>query len=209
MFPSRLSGMRFLLMAVLVVCSVSVASAAPIFIQIDPRTTFLRTDSGDFSGVYFVDFSVLGISAGNTLYLQTLGDFCMGYGAGCTEYAVPLIAAFTSSNTLGDRANLNRLTAIASEAPGVVTGRTYYANLTTDIPQDFAIPLGSPMSVVVPTGARYLAVGVTDSWYRDNSDPDGDLRLQLDVSRTPEPSTVVLLASGVGVLVAFRRRRRA
>jgi len=207
MFTSRLSGWRFLLVAVLALGAVSVASAAPILVSIDPRTTFLRTDAGDSYGVYFVDFSALGINAGDTLYLQTLGDFCMSSGAGCTEYAVPLIAAFASTNTLGDRANLNRLTAIASAAPGVVTGNTYYETLTTDISQDFAIPVGSPMSVVVPAGALYLAVGVTDSWYTDNSDPDRDLQLQLDVSRIPEPGTVVLLASGFGLLVAFRRRR--
>ena len=92
--------------------------------------------------------------------------------------------------------------------PGVVTGNTYYGNLTTDISQDFEVPVGSPMSVVVPGGALFLAVGVTDSFYGDNSDPNGNLKLQLDVSRIPEPGTVLLLASGFGLLAAFRRRRR-
>jgi len=205
----RVSGLRVFLVAVLMLAGVAVLSAAPILVPIDPRTTFLRTDVGDSYGVYFVDFNSLGILGGDTLYLQTLGDFCMGNGAGCTEYAVPLVAAFTSTNTLGDRANLDRLSAIASSAPGVVTAPTFYSALTTDIAQDFTVPLASPLSVVVPTGALYLAVGVTDSYYTDNSDPDGDLKLQLDTSQIPEPGTVLLLASGLGLLVAFRRRRRA
>ncbi len=205
----RMLKSRFLILTALMVVALGVANAAPIFIAINPQTSFLRTDPGDASGVYFIDFSSLGIVAGDTLLLQTVGDFCMGSGSSCPEYAVPLIAAFTSGTTLGPQADLYRITPISSGAPGVTTGNTYYSSLTTDIDNDFEIPLGSPLAVVVPGGAAYLAVGVTDTWYKDNSDPTSDLGIMLEVSQVPEPGTILLLASGIGLMVAFRRRRKA
>ena len=91
--------------------------------------------------------------------------------------------------------------------------------MDTTIPDDFFIPLGPGASIVVPVGAEYLVVGVLDSFYADNTDPGNSLGVDLKVDPTydfgdsgvPEPSTVLLLLSGLAGLYAFRRiqsRRR-
>ncbi len=210
---SRRSSPKMLLLLVMALSLVGVATATPIFHGIDPTSTFLRTDSTDTSvGPVFVNLSAYGISPGMTISLQTLGDMCFGAGDPCTEIASPLVGVFTTGTfPLGSTSELNRLIGPIGPPSGItslVTGETWYEHLTTDIPQDFAISVGSPLSVVVPDGANYLALGVADSFYADNSDPNQDLGVVLDAEAIPEPGTLTLLALGVGMLLVGGLRRK-
>jgi len=187
-----------------------VAQAAPIFHGILPTDTFLRTDSFDTpTGPVWIYLSSYGIAPGSTVYLQTVGDLCFG-GDPCVEQELPLTLVFAADNSQGARSELDQLTAIGPPAgiPSRVTGNTWYQDLTTDIAQDFDVPIGSWLSVEVPAGAGFLAVGLADSYYADNSDADGNLGILLDTEPIPEPGTFLLLASALGaVLLGIRRKR--
>jgi hypothetical protein len=49
-----------------------------------------------------------------------------------------------------------------------------------------------------------LAVGVIDSFYKDNADPDENLGI-LAENVVPEPGTWLLFGAGLGALVVARR----
>jgi hypothetical protein len=187
-----------------------VAQAGVIFFPVDATDTYLRTDQAPFAdslatGPVFINLSALGAVPGWILRLQTMGDLCYT-NVGCVQLSLPLVAAFTSSTSLGATSVLDRITAISSGAPGVATGLTNYQSLTTNIANDFEVPTGSVLSLVVPAGAAYLVVGVADSFYSDNSDP-APANLGINVEAVPEPGTLFLLASGLGLLFVSRRRR--
>jgi hypothetical protein len=98
----------------------------------------------------------------------------------------------------------------------VFTGPTQSGGLATDIAEDFQIsghpsdnPLVSFVIVQVPPLASHLFVAAPDILYSDNSDPDGDFAVQIDI--VPECSSLILLSVGaIGLLVACWRggRRR-
>jgi len=184
------------------------AEASPIFYPVNPTSSFLRHDPSDFAvAPLFIDLAALGVSTGDTILLMASGDYCMMPGAGCTQYVVGLDAAFTVNMSLALPSNLLRISAVSSGLPSVVTPLTYYNHLTTDISQDFLVPNGSWLSVVVPSGANFLAIGTIDSFYKDNTDPDSDLGIYIET--VPEPSTFLLLASGLGLAAVFLRRFRS
>ena len=202
----RLTKLAFPL-AFILLLTVS-AEAAPIFYSVNPTSSFLRHDPNDFAvAPLFINLGTLGVSAGDTILLMAVGDYCMMPGASCTQYVVGLDAAFTVNMSLALPSNLLRISAVSSGLPSVVTPVTYYNYLTTDISQDFLVPNGSWLSVVVPSGANFLAIGTIDSFYKDNTDPDGNLGIYIET--VPEPGTVFLLASGLGLAAVFLRRLRA
>jgi hypothetical protein len=192
---------KLLFVSLLALSMVGVAQAGVIFFPVDATDTYLRTDQAPFAdslatGPVFINLSALGAVPGWILRLQTMGDLCYT-NVGCVQLSLPLVAAFTSSTSLGATSVLDRITAISSGAPGVATGLTNYQSLTTNIANDFEVPTGSVLSLVVPAA---------DSFYSDNSDP-APANLGINVEAVPEPGTLFLLASGLGLLFVSRRRR--
>ena len=53
---------------------------------------------------------------------------------------------------------------------------TFNRGNPTDVDEDFFI---DDILITVPTGATFLFVTVPDTYYQDNSDPDGDLAVRL------------------------------
>jgi len=207
------SHTRLILMLLMFLSLTGMAQADPIFHGILPTDTFLLTDSVDTpTGPVWIYLGGYGITPGMTIYLQTVGDLCFGAGDPCLQQELPLTLVFTADNSQGARSELNQLTAIGPPTgiPSRVTGNTWFGNLPTDIAQDFDVPIGSWLSVEVPAGAGFLAVGLADSYYADNSDPGGNLGILLDTEAIPEPGTFLLFASGLGaVLLGFRRKRHS
>jgi len=205
--------LRTLLLAVaLIALLAGSAYSAPIFFDVNPTGTYLRVDpdSTGYTSPLFIDLTALGLTPGMNIQLQTLGDYI--YVGGGAETSLPLGASFVHVDAVNsDKSLLYRLDNVF-ELIGTPIGAsnfTYPHGLATDIPWDFEVPTGAPTTVTIPAGASYLAVAVIDSWYDDNSDPDGDLQVSIEASANPEPGTLLLLVPGLGLLWALRRRQKS
>ena len=194
---------RVLICAAACLAGVSTAAHADVF-GIDPRTTFLRTNNDPGAlGAFAIDLSALSfaVDAGDTLLLEGLGDFRPGTSAGHFDASKSLLGVFSSSTTLLGASNLNRVVGALEAGADVVSSATFFGAVPTDIPQDFLIYSSAVASVLVqvPVGAQFLFVAPNDSFYGDNSDPDGDFGLRI-TSAIPEPGTYALLLAGLGLL---------
>ena len=167
-------------------------------LPLNPRATCLRTDSPDTpASPLVVDLASLGLSPGEVIRIRTAGDYLYGSsapGAGSTA-----IAVFSSSNVVLPATVANRVPdAIQCSLPAYVTAATSLGGLPTDVPFDWA---AGPSWVDVqipgtgPTAARYLMVGVDDSYWGDNSDPEGDLAIII-ARATPLEITTVFPSCG-------------
>jgi hypothetical protein len=190
--------------------------------------------SGPVSAL-FLNLASLGATAGETLQIIGVGAECFQGVTNCPPESSPeLGGVFDSNNTELASSSLTpcspqpscptgvdpltgTLAVVGLPAQPLVTNNpylnTYYGNVNTTIPNDFYIPTGTGITVVVPNGATYLVVGVLDSYYADDSDPSGTLAVQINEitsshqSSVPEPATLGLFGMGITALVAFRRYR--
>jgi hypothetical protein len=117
-----------------------------------------------------------------------------------------MIGVFSSTNVLLAPNFLNRVPGAIDAGMPVVTWSTLYGNMATDILQDFRI---ANTIVQVPLGANYLFVAAEDIYYSDNSNPNGNYGVRITVASVPEPSTILLLPSALGILFFLRKRRAA
>lgn len=125
-------------------------------------------------------------------------------------------AIFSSSDVLlPDNGVLDRVEgAIDVGAPlneTAITAPSFVGAIPMDVAQDFFIPEDG-MTIQVPAGANYLFVGIPDSYFADNWSPEpSELGLWVttpDVTATPEPASMALVATGMAGIGAFQRRRR-
>ena len=79
-----------------------------------------------------------------------------------------------------------------------------FVNSSGLVLQAFAPGLG-PFSLVAPSGATQLLLGVNDDIFGDNS---GALRIEVTVGSVPEPETYALLLAGLGLLGFAGRRKK-
>ena len=154
--------------------------------------------------------------AGYTLIMNTEGNTMCFFSAAeegkdnCTITQIGgMLGAFTS-NTIENLGEINPLpNAIASTEIDPAGNANYYPDHWVAVdtyessaggPPDFSILVGSPTSVVVPAGAHFLAASVIDSSYSDNSDPNGTLKINIQVvipaaTPTNTPPIITLLGA--------------
>ncbi len=199
----------------LVLC-LSHTEAMAVTISIDPLRTFLFTNNDPWSGGGSVAPSIpialggLGISGGDTIQLEMLGDWYDGHAGysgdvSSMDVVSEMIGVFSSSNSLLAPDNLNRVPGALDAGIHITSWNTLFGNLPTDIPYDFGI---TNTFVQVPVGANYLFVAAHDIYYSDNSDPDGDFAVRITrLASVPEPSTFFLvLPTLVGFCLLSRLR---
>jgi hypothetical protein len=149
------------------------------FMPMSPKATFLRSHSIDPTlDPVIIDLGSLGIAPGQLIELVSLGEF--SWYPGGPDYFRKIITVFSSSNELLPYTELHRV-------PGAlaVPGQAYFttptcANQTdiqTDIPEDFEVY--DSLRVTVPPGALYLFAGISDCYFAENSDPNGDLGIAI------------------------------
>jgi hypothetical protein len=202
-------ALRIVFLSALILGLVGVAQGTVI--TLDPQASYLLHDSTDSPAVNPLFVSLSGF--GSTIRIEWLGDLCYVGGGGCSEISIAngVGAVFTTSNSISGATNLNRLTGVLpSGVAALVTPNSWANNAVTDIAQDFAVPHASWLNLTVPTGATYLVVGVIDSHFSDNVDPNQNLQFSIEAVDTsaPEPGTLLLFGAGLGVLVAARRLKK-
>jgi hypothetical protein len=217
--------MRKVIQAFLTVtCLVLLSTEAKaVTISIDPLRTFLFTNNDPWSGVGSVQPSIpialnsIGISAGDTIQLDQLGDYYDGrdgYGPGVNTLALDtsteMIGIFSSSNTLLAPNVLDRVPGAIDAGLSVTSWNTLFGNMSTDIPYDFRV---ANTIVQVPVGAAYLFIAAHDIYYSDNSDPDGDYAVRItqlsSSAAVPESSGIYglgfIFVAMLHAFCAFRR----
>ena len=223
--------MRFhYLLAIFVLAALASAQASSQDVPVRPTATYLQAfrdstapqrvfsgkeDSLDpnsgIVGFTAVDLDALGHRPGDILSLSTFGG--TRFAASDPDPRGSLrgaIAVFSLDDVVLGRRNLNRVPG-AIDVLGLaeaLTAPTGNGGRPTDIPEDFVIR-ETPLSVVIPEGARFLHFAVSDSSYDDNL--AGSLQTHVSILGTnrsvPEPTSGLL--SGLFALgLAVTRRRR-
>lgn len=189
--------------------------AKAVTISIDPLNTFLFTyndpdsGSGSVAGTTPIVLSDLGLSGGDLIQLEKLGDWYDGH-AGYTgvdvaalDVMTEMIGVFSSSAELLGPTELTRVPGVLGAGAEYTTWNTYYDNLSTDVYGDFRI---NNTFLYLPFGATHLFVAAHDMYYSDNSDPDGDYAVRITkIASVPEPSTLLLLISALLAFGLFSR----
>lgn len=190
-------------------CAISIAVAASADIYpLNSRATYLHTNQDlSAAGALAIPLSERAYAPGTWITITALGDFKVG-GAYNDEY-VSMGGVFSSSNMLLEPGAVNRVPGAIEAGTDYITSPTWFGAQPTDIAADFAIGLSDTQRSVtlpIPDGASWLIVGILESHYSDNTDPDGDLAVAINA--VPEPSSVALLALGWSALVRRRGSRR-
>lgn len=154
-------------------CTLALPLASSGAQTVDPRATFYQVDGWD-SGVFPTFLDLSGFTDGAKLYLFPRGRFTVGPGgtgylmdARSNGFQYGFAGAFTSDTWVGPTDQNIRLHTVASTQPDLTLGPSL-GGLNRNVPNDFRI-FGNVYPVVKPTGANYLAIGVIDDAYWDNS----------------------------------------
>lgn len=212
---------RLLGLTLLTVILASIGVAGPLYtMYVDPFASYFKADPLDGPGgvgsewwPWFIDLGSLGLLPGQELTITASGDLC--YFEGCSsEMAAGYGLVFTSDTSVATSANQFRLNVadpgnVPTGATGAASPETWPGLYDTDIPEDFMLMDGESVTVIIPTGAAYLAIGLWDSYFADNSDPTPNLGITVGTpdSLVPEPSTYLMAFAGLAGLWALRRKQ--
>jgi Secretion system C-terminal sorting domain len=153
-------------------------------IKVDPRATYLRTNNDGAPAAVPFALESAALSPGNWVLLQRLGDFDNGPNG---DTYVNLSGVFSRNDTLLANTVQQRVPGAVDAGVDFVSSNTYYSSLPTDIAEDFFI---DSIYIQIPDSARFLFLSVSDSWFQDNSDPDGDFALRIVRSNPPLPTLI-------------------
>ncbi len=207
---------RLLGLTLLTIILASIGVAAPLYtMYVDPYASYFRADplDGGAGSAWFIDLGSLGLLPGQELTITASGDLC--YFDGCsTEMAAGYGLVFTSDTSVASSSNQFRLNVadsgnVPTGATGTASPQTFPGLYDTDIPEDFMLMDGESVTVIIPTGGAYLAIGLWDSYFADNSDPTPNLGITVSTadSLVPEPSTYLMAFAGLAGLWALRRKQ--
>ena len=135
-------------------------------ISVDPRGTYLNAAPTDaINSPTTVLLSDLGLVAGDVITLTRSGAYQAGTAATFTDASTSMLAVFTN-------------------AGGLITPDTYLGftspiqgvspNLPTDVVQDFFVIGAGVTMIKIPVGATSIKFSPADSYFQDNTDPNGD-----------------------------------
>lgn len=175
-------------------------------IPVNPRSTFLRTDSTDTlaAGAVVVDLGALGIKSADRIRLRTTGSFQWNSGSSAGGTQALAVFTFTNAGLLPATA-ANRFLlasgnqAIGCNAPGHVSALTHRESLATDVPEDFLVDTVAG-EVRVPSNnwlpqSPFLRLMAYDTFWGDNTDPENDFGVVLE-RWVDLPRTWTLAAAG-------------
>ncbi|QNN22863.1 PEP-CTERM sorting domain-containing protein [Planctomycetales bacterium ZRK34] len=178
------------------------SASGAITLSLNPKETYLH-HNGNATDTTAVDLAALGITPGMSIEFTQLGDYQPSSSGSDTSHS--LVAVFSSTSTLADKSMVNRVTGAIDAGSDFVTPNwpAVTGGDATDIPEDFFIGT-SPLKIIVPAGAAYIFFTDSDSYFGDNTDPDGDYAVSIAI---PEPTTLAVM-SGLLLLTASCRRKR-
>jgi hypothetical protein len=209
--------------AVLGVAAGVIGSAAPVraqatqFHQMSPFQTFYVRDALDVGALapLVVDLSIF--APGSALSLTAGGQmrYCGGVCGVLTN--APYVGIFSRTSTVLGPSVANRVPDAVDPGPpwSVFTGPTLFERVATNIPFDFYLggAPGTVRTITIPASARYLLLGVNDSFNSDNlvDDPASfgvTVSGTLAPSAVPEPATLGLVGAGLLAVGGASARRK-
>ncbi len=135
---------------------------APVF----PTATYLRTDAAtdDAAPVLLSDY---GLAPGDVACFRAVGDVDLGGGMRLSSEAIRVTGAFSASNSLSARTELNRVKDVIDGDWYVETLPVTTSGETTNIDEDFD---ATDACWPVPAGATHAFFSVNDGYFLDNTD---------------------------------------
>lgn len=163
--------LRFHLSALALAACAAAQSPFPL----SPQACFYRINQDSAQPPLILSLASLGVAPGQYLRIGSVGAF--RYINGGQDNYRSLVGVFSASATLLASNLQQRVPDAIPAGPAFPSGGTYHGNLPMDIPQDFFASRNTwddHVVVRVPAGATHLFLGVHDSLFGDNADPNGD-----------------------------------
>lgn len=148
-------------------------------IPLDSRATYLHTNNDNVPDCAIIQLAALDLFPGDQIRIEQLGGFDNGLGR---DIPRAMIGVFSASSELLGWAESHRVPGAIDAGVDIESAPTYVGDQQTDIPEDFRItnPAGNQqICIVIPDGATHLFCAGHDSYYSDNSDPNGDYAVRI------------------------------
>ena len=112
-----------------------------------------------------IDLQKMKLFAGDKIRIEIEGKYHFDVGRP-SEMINDTAAVFSSSNVLLAQSELKRVPGAIDCGIDFTTDVTWHGKHVTDIPEDFD---ARGADVIIPKGAKYLFIGVTDGFVTDNT----------------------------------------
>lgn len=192
-------ALQVLLLGLILLCSTALKTDlavaqeryTPAFsIKIDPRQAFINGEANPVDGEA-INLSQLGINPGDKISIERFG-YLSPYADPSNEYYGGLYATFSTDNTL--LSNNNSFSGINTvRVPGAID--TLLPNGCIQCISNKIFFISDRQNQVnggyngilveVPANAKYLFIGVNDSYFGDNVDSNGDFAVGITKVLTP------------------------